>query len=196
MAVEGVHREPVSAPNSLIHGKIQGISTDSARLPPESAGIPQRFRICRLEFPVSRNSKLIWGEQGFQRAIRELPICQGSCAPGSARTTGGGSGGGDGGRVKPNPPRDQSELNHQTSDHCIAAMRETQRLAHRHDYPDFQPRRREEVAAAPWHRQVPREIWSSTAMSLIRSKVLLAHLGCRAIPSTIGSKKAGRLKRH
>lgn len=89
MAVEGVHREPVSAPNSLIYGKIQGVSTDSARLRPESAGIPQRFRTCRLEFPVSRNSELIRGEQGFHRAIRELPICQGASAPGTVRTTGG-----------------------------------------------------------------------------------------------------------
>ena len=40
-AEEGVLREPVSGPNSLIYGKIQGISTDSARIGPGFAGIHQ-----------------------------------------------------------------------------------------------------------------------------------------------------------
>src|SRR5262245_15015409 len=44
---------PSPAPNSLIYGKIQGISTDSARLHPSTVEIPERFRICRHEFPAA-----------------------------------------------------------------------------------------------------------------------------------------------
>lgn len=71
MAVGGVRREPVSASNSLIYGKVQGTSTDSARLRAECARIPERSRTLRLEFPASWNRELMRGEQGIFRQIRE-----------------------------------------------------------------------------------------------------------------------------
>lgn len=72
MAVGGVHHEPVSAPDSLISGEVQGISPDSARVCPDSARIPERFRTSRLEFPAIRNRALLRIEQGIDLSIREF----------------------------------------------------------------------------------------------------------------------------
>ena len=81
MAEEGVHREPVSASNSLIYGKIQGISANSDRRRPELLRIFERFRTCRLKFPVDGNRELIQGEQGIHRTIRESRLAASTISP-------------------------------------------------------------------------------------------------------------------
>lgn len=74
MAVAGVGREPVSAANSLIGGKIQGNTRFLASVTTLSPGFPEGFQLVSDEFPTETIKEFSQTNREAQERNRELML--------------------------------------------------------------------------------------------------------------------------